>query len=71
MLDDILSIYAQSQPDKPAVIDDKPDGTVVVWTYAELEARANRLANLLLSLGAGPGKKSCGAGRTRPRSWRS
>jgi len=37
MPDDILSIYAQSQPDKPAVIDDKPDGTVVAWTYAELE----------------------------------
>ncbi len=54
---DILSVYAQSQPDKLAVIDDKPDGTVVSWTYAELEARANRLANLLLALGAGPGAK--------------
>src|SRR5580704_5443463 len=57
MPDDILSIYAQSQPDKPAVIDDKPDGTAVSWNYAELEARSNRLANLLLSLGAGPGRK--------------
>jgi acyl-CoA synthetase (AMP-forming)/AMP-acid ligase II len=47
MADDILSIYAQSQPDKPAVIDDKPDGTVVAWTYAELEAQANRIGNLL------------------------
>src|SRR5580693_4173225 len=54
---DILSVYAQSQPDKLAVIDDKPDGTVVSWTYAELEAQANRLANLLLALGAGPGAK--------------
>ena len=44
MADDILSIYAQSQPDKPGVIDDKPDGTVVVWTYAELEAQSNRIA---------------------------
>ena len=66
MPDDILSIYAQSQPDKPAVIDDKPDGTVVVWTYAELEARANRLANLLLSLGAGPGKKVLWCGPNSP-----
>jgi hypothetical protein len=49
MADDILSIYAQSQPGKPGVIDDKPDGTVVVWA----SARA---------------RKSCGAGRTRPRS---
>ena len=57
MPDDILSIYARSQPDKPAVIDDKPDGTVVRWSYAELEAQSNRLANLLLSLGAGPGRR--------------
>jgi long-chain acyl-CoA synthetase len=66
MPDDILSIYAQSQPDKPAVIDDKPDGTVVVWTYAELEAQANRLANLLLSLGAGPGQKVLWCGPNSP-----
>jgi len=60
---DILSSYAQSQPGKPGVIDDRPDGTVVTWTYAELEAQSNRVANLL--------RRSCGAGRTRPRSWRS
>jgi len=66
MPDDILSIYAQSQPDKPAVVDDKPDGTGVVWTYAELEAQANRLANLLLSLGAGPGKKVLWCGPNSP-----
>ncbi len=71
MPDDILSIYAQSQPDKPGVIDDRPDGTVVMWTYAELEAQSNRVANLLLSLGAGQARRSCGAGRTRPRCWRS
>ena len=66
MPDDILSIYAQSQPDKPAVIDDKPDGTVVRWTYAELEARSNRLANLLLSLGAGPGRRVLWCGPNSP-----
>src|SRR5579863_997333 len=66
MADDILSIYAQSQPDKPGVIDDKPDGTVVVWTYAELEARSNRVANLLLSVGAGPGKKILWCGPNSP-----
>jgi len=54
---DTLSMYAQSHPHKTAVIDDRPDGTVVTWTYAELEAQSNRVANLLLSLGAGPGKK--------------
>src|ERR1700730_18409410 len=57
MAEDALSVYERSQPGKPGVIDDRPDGTVVVWTYAELEAQANRVANLLLSLGAGPGTK--------------
>ena len=66
MPDDILTIYAQAQPDKPAVIDDKPDGTVVVWSYAELEARSNRVANLLLSLGTGPGKNVLWSGPNSP-----
>ena len=66
MPDDILTTYAQVQPDKPGVIDDKPDGTVVVWTYAELEARSNRVANLLLSLGTGPGKKVLWCGPNSP-----
>jgi acyl-CoA synthetase (AMP-forming)/AMP-acid ligase II len=63
---DTLSIYAKSQPDKPGVIDDKPDGTVVMWTYAELEARSNRIANLLSSLGAGPGSKVLWCGPNSP-----
>jgi acyl-CoA synthetase (AMP-forming)/AMP-acid ligase II len=63
---DILSMYAQSQPDKPGVIDDRPDGSVVVWTYAELEAQSNRVANLLLSLGAGPGRKVLWCGPNSP-----
>ena len=66
MPDDILTIYAQAQPDKPGVIDDKPDGTVVRWTYAELEAQSNRMANLLLSLGAGPGRRVLWCGPNSP-----
>ena len=66
MPDDLLSTYAQAQPDKPAVIEDRPDGTVVRWTYAELEERSNRLANLLLSLGAGPGAKVLWCGPNSP-----
>ena len=66
MPDDILSAYARSQPDKPAVIDDRPDGTVVTWTYAELEERSNRIANLLLSLDAGPGTKVLWCGPNSP-----
>ena len=67
MPDDILSIYAQSQPDKPGVIDDRPDGTVVMWTYAELEAQSNRVANLLLSLGTKPGTRVLWCGPNSPQ----
>ena len=65
---DFLTLYAAAQPDKPAVIDDRPDGTVTTLTYAELEDRANRLANVLLTLGAKAGGRArwCGAARTRP-----
>ncbi len=51
---DILTAYAESQPDKLAVIDDKGEAGIVQWTYAELEAAANRLGNALLELGAKP-----------------
>ena len=67
MPDDILTVYAKSQPDKPGVIDDRPDGTVFTWTYAELEAQSNRVANLLLSLGAGPGTKVLWCGPNSPQ----
>src|SRR5580658_4581413 len=54
---DILTGYAALQPDKLAVIDDRGDGNVVSWTYAELEEHANRLANALTGLGVGRGDK--------------
>ena len=66
MPDDFLTTYAQAQPDKPAVIEDRPDGTVITWTYAELEERSSRLANLLLSLGAGPDAKVLWCGPNSP-----
>src|ERR1700691_5244317 len=66
MPDDTLTIYAQTQPDKPGVIDDRPDGTVVRWTYAQLEAQSNRVANLLLSLGVGPRTKVLWCGPNSP-----
>ncbi|HUJ67752.1 MAG TPA: AMP-binding protein [Acidimicrobiales bacterium] len=49
---DLLSIYAGTQPDKPAVIDDRPGLPVVNWSFSELEQRANQLAHYLRSLGA-------------------
>ncbi len=54
---DLLTSYAESQPDKPAVIDDRGGAEPVRWTYRELEEHSNRLANALASLGVGPGDK--------------
>ena len=56
-MQDILTVYAEAQPDKPAIIDDKGDGNIVQWNYAQFETAANRLGNVLLSLGVTPGKK--------------
>src|SRR6201991_4479143 len=67
MPEDFLTSYAASQPDKPGVIDDRPDGTIVTWTYAELEAQSNRVANLLVTLGAGPGTKVLWCGPNSPQ----
>ncbi len=67
MPEDFLTLYARSQPGKPAVIDDRPDGQVTMWTYAELEAQSNRVANLLLSLGVTPGSKVLWCGPNSPQ----
>ena len=64
---DLLTLYASSQPGKLAVIDDRPGANVVSWTYARLEAEANRLANALASLGVGPGEKVIWCGPNSPQ----
>jgi acyl-CoA synthetase (AMP-forming)/AMP-acid ligase II len=53
---DFLTAYSIAQPEKVAVIDDRPDGTITTLTYAELNEQANRLASVLLDLGARPGE---------------
>ncbi len=67
MPEDFLTLYARSQPGKAAVIEDRPDGQVTTWSYAELEAQANRVANLLLSLGVTPGSKVLWCGPNSPQ----
>jgi fatty-acyl-CoA synthase/long-chain acyl-CoA synthetase len=55
LMADFLTAYSLTQPDKLAVIDDRPDGTLTTLTYGQLNERANKLANVLLALGAMPG----------------
>jgi long-chain acyl-CoA synthetase len=64
---DLLTIYASTQPGKPAVVDDRADAGGVSWTYAELEAAANRLANALASLGVASGDKVIWCGPNSPQ----
>lgn len=54
---DILSVLAGKHPDKPAVIDDRPDGTVESVTFAEFNRRVNKLANALLADGLRAGQR--------------
>ena len=63
---DILTLYAGAQPEKPAVIDDRADGRVTVWSYAELERRANRLANAMRGLGVKPRDRVIWCGMNSP-----
>jgi acyl-CoA synthetase (AMP-forming)/AMP-acid ligase II len=56
-LPDPLSLHATLQPDKTAVVEDPPDGPARTWTFAELEAWANRVASMLTSIGVAPGER--------------
>jgi acyl-CoA synthetase (AMP-forming)/AMP-acid ligase II len=64
---DLLTMYAASQPDKPAVIDDQPGHAIVTWSYARLETEANKLANALASLGVRARDKVIWCGPNSPQ----
>jgi len=61
-MNDVLTDLAARLGGKTALIDDRPGGPVVKWTFAELEANANRLARLLIEQGVKPKDRivSCG-----------
>ncbi len=52
---DFLTAYSLTQPNKLAMIDDRPDGSVYSLTFSELNAKSNQLANVLLKMGVRPG----------------
>ena len=60
---DILTELAERLGDKPALIDDRPAGETIRWSYADLEANANRLANAFLDHGVEPGNRVMWCGR--------
>jgi acyl-CoA synthetase (AMP-forming)/AMP-acid ligase II len=53
---DFLTGYAETQPDKPAVIDDRGHGEVRSLDFLGLNEAANRLAHVFLAKGAGEGR---------------
>ncbi len=52
---DSLAAMALAQPDKTAIIDDRPGGPVRSMTYRDFNSYVNRLANGLRGLGVVPG----------------
>jgi fatty-acyl-CoA synthase/long-chain acyl-CoA synthetase len=54
---DTLAVHAQQIPDKLAVIDDRPDGTLTMLDYAHFNRDVNRLAHVLLARGVARGDK--------------
>ncbi len=63
---DGLTLLAGALGSKVSIIDDRPDGTVIQWTFADLEANANRLGRVLQGHGAGKGVKMIACGQNSP-----
>ena len=69
LMADFLSAYALTQTDKVALVEDRAedraehraDGTVRQFTFGQLDAASNRLANVLLDLGVRPGESKGGS----------
>jgi fatty-acyl-CoA synthase/long-chain acyl-CoA synthetase len=63
---DLLTAHAQAQGEKLAVVEDLPGGSVRRWSFAELEAAANRLGRVLLDHGVQPRDKIIWCGQNSP-----
>ena len=62
-----LTVQAERLADKPAIIDDRPDGATLTWSYAELNRQANRLAHVFRELGLKPGERFIWCGPNSPQ----
>jgi acetyl-CoA synthetase len=54
---DVCDRWAAAEPDRPAILDVRPDGGVASITYGALRDASNRLANVLAAQGIGPGDR--------------
>jgi acyl-CoA synthetase (AMP-forming)/AMP-acid ligase II len=54
---DVLAIHARNQPEKPALIDDRPGRPVTQLSFREFNERVNRLCHALRARGVKPGDK--------------
>jgi fatty-acyl-CoA synthase/long-chain acyl-CoA synthetase len=61
-----LTVQAERLADKPAVIDDRPGHPAIVWSYAELNRQANRLAHVFRDLDLKPGERFIWCGPNSP-----
>jgi carnitine-CoA ligase len=53
----VLARHARRTPDAPFLLFERAPGDVVTLTYAEMDARADRAANVLRGHGVGPGDR--------------
>lgn len=60
---DLITLHALNDPDKVAIIDDRPDAPVRQLTFAELDRYTNQIANGLLAAGVSPGDKAMWLGQ--------
>jgi len=61
-----LEVYAARLPHKLAVVDDRPDGMITMWTFSQLNQEANRLAHMLHELGVKPDDRVVWCGPNSP-----
>jgi fatty-acyl-CoA synthase/long-chain acyl-CoA synthetase len=54
---DVLALHAKGQPDKPALIDDRPGRPVTQLSFREFNQRVNQLGHALRGRGVKPGDK--------------